>query len=238
MKFAIANDHRKFFQKNGWIEFNDFVSPDQMIVMNEEIDRVLADRLEVSPEKLKTVPSEQLFLKGHDLWRESPKLSKCTLLPRFAEIATELIEKKPLRLGYDQLFPPLDSINNFQPSLYSAFLNQEAPLESICCLTGLACGLIFALGESSSVEEDKVKEEANAVFPRTKGHAVFFLPSLTIRWDAIPLEPGQRYYLIVYTYQLSRYSLQPADPHTHWLKQLGYVFNDKLKDRLHPIVYR
>ena len=239
MKFAINNEHRKFFQKNGWVEFKDFVSSDQIVAMNQEIDHVLADRLGVTPEKLKTVLSDEAFSKGHDLWRGSPLLSKYTLLPRFAEIATELLEKKPLRLGYDQLFPPLELTQRFHPSVYSAFLNQEASLESTCCLTGVACGLIFTLGEEPPpAEESKSNGEAATIFSRSKGHAVFFLPSLTIQWNAISIAPQQRYYLIVYTHRLSLYTLQPADPHTHWLKQLGYVFNEKLRDRLHPIVYR
>ncbi|QLH36192.1 MAG: hypothetical protein HWD61_08680 [Parachlamydiaceae bacterium] len=34
------------------------------------------------------------------------------------------------------------------------------------------------------------------------------------------------------------YILNENDPHTHTLKHLGYVFGDKLSDKLNPIVYR
>jgi hypothetical protein len=238
MKFAIANEHRKFFQKNGWIEFDDLLSADQLAIMNREIDQVLATRLDTSPGNLKTFSSEQIFLKGHDLWRSSPSLSQCTLFPRFGEIATELIEKKPLRIGYDQLYPPSNTISTLPASTYDSFLSRESSLDSMCCLTDVACGLIFALGESPSVVDGSDVAEAKSIFPGTQGHAVFFLPSLNIQWDAIGSSPQQRYYLIVYTRLSSRYVLQPADPHTHALKQLGYIFNDKLNDRHHPIVYR
>ena len=69
------------------------------------VDQVLSERLKTSQAQLRFISPEMLFLQGRDLWRSSPSLHKLAAQVRFAEIASELIEKKPLRLGYDQLIP-------------------------------------------------------------------------------------------------------------------------------------
>ncbi len=50
MKFAITKDHRNFFQKHGWIEFEGLLSDDQLKTANQAIDQALAARLSVTPE--------------------------------------------------------------------------------------------------------------------------------------------------------------------------------------------
>jgi len=48
----------------------------------------------------------------------------------------------------------------------------------------------------------------------------------------------QRYLMLVYTHPTAIYYLEEKDPKTHHLKSLGYVFGDRLNDKLNPIVYR
>lgn len=241
MKFAIAKEHKDFFQKQGWIEFEDLISNDQLALANEAIDQALAERLNISTGRLRLLPSEQLYLHGRDLWRSHPQLRKLVTQIRFAEIASELIEKKPLRLGYDQLFPARyqTPFSETASQVYSHFLEQTAALEAVSCLQGVNCGLILALGgkKEDSVESNSSVEGID-IFPSQPGRVIFFQSHVPIQWKNLYVHAGQRFYMVVYTQASAHYQLQPQDPHTHALKRLGYIFNDKLNDRLNPIVYR
>lgn len=247
MKFSTAKEHRDFFQKYGWIEFEGLVSNDQLSLTNQAIDQVLAERLNVFPERLQTLSSEKFYLQGHDLWRSNPFLQKLVVQTRFAEIAAELIEKKNLRLGYDQFFPAHQQILFSQETqVYSHFLEKTTSLQAVSCLQGVACGLILSLGgkeEASSQEAKAAEGETKAgegidIFPSQPGNIIFFQPRVLIKWNHLYHYLGQKFYLIVYTLASAYYQLEPQDPHTHALKRLGYVFNDKLNDKLNPIIYR
>lgn len=247
MKFSTAKEHRDFFQKQGWIEFEGLISNDQLNLANEAIDQVLSERLNVSTERLRTLSSEKFYLQGRDLWRSNPLLQKLVTQTRFAEIAAELIEKKPLRLGYDQFFPARHQISSSKDTsqIYSQFLEQTAiPIQLVSCLQGVACGLIISLGGKEDIEVEKegltetVASEGIDIFPNQPGNMIFFQPNVPIKWEHLYRHLGQKFYLIVYTVNTAHYQLEPRDPHTHALKRLGYVFNDKLSDKLNPIIYR
>ncbi len=243
MKFAITKEHRDFFQKQGWIEFEDFLPSNQLRLVNQAIDQALAERLNIPIEQLHHLSSDVFYLQGRDIWRSNEGLRKFVTQPRFAEIASELIERKPLRLGYDQLFPARYpstlSPQVHSHSIYSRFIGQTINLEDVSCLRGIICGLMLSLGpEKEGSEEDVRSEEGMDIFPSLPGHAIFFQPTSLINWKNLYLHSGQRFYLIVYTQALAHYYLQPQDPHAHAFKRLGYVLNDKLIDKLNPIVYR
>ena len=240
MKFAITKEQRDFFQKQGWIEFEELISSDQLVLSNHTINKILADRLHKPLEKLGQLTSEQVFLQGRDLWRSNPSLFQLTKL-RFAEIASELIDKKPLRLGYDQFFPSPDQAQPAKgtPHAYSHFIGNTASLEAVSCLQGIVCALMLALGpENNPSSGEATAAEGINVFSATPGNAIFFLPHFPVNWGNLHAYPSQRFYLIVYTQAMAYYQLQPKDPHTHSLKHLGYIFNDQLNDKLNPIVYR
>lgn len=241
MKFSTAKEHRDFFQKHGWIEFEGLVSNDQLTAANQAMDEVLAERLHVTSDRLRLQPSEKLFLQGRDLWRSNPLLQKLATQIRFAEIVAELIEKKPLRLGYDQFLPARQAIPLAEgdSNIYSRFLERTAPLQAVSCLQGVACGLMISLGgKEQEAPSEKSETDGIDIFPNQPGNVIFFQPKTPIHWGHLYEHAGQRFYLIVYTFAQAHYHLEPQDPHTHALKRLGYVFNDKLTDRLNPIVYR
>lgn len=236
MKLSTAKEHRDFFQKNGWIEFDEFISQERLEQSHKALEQVLADRLKASPETLRLMPSEKLFLQGRDVWRSHPILHKLATHVRFAEIASELIGKKPLRLGYDQfLFSPIEG-NHVNGSRF--FLATPASLEMVSCIKEVECGLICALDDVKRNEDEEVITEGADIFPRKRGNAIYFKPDLMVNWRRLDAHLGQAFYMVVYTSAVSFYILQPQDLHTHSLKRLGYFFNDRLNDKLHPIVFR
>lgn len=246
MKFATSKEHRDFFLKNGWIEFEDLISNQQLTSMNQAIDQVSLERLKSHSKKKPPLTAENAFLQGRDLWRSNPELHKVVTHIRFAEIAAELIGKKPLRLGCDQFLPtPIARTFSSEVSpYYSIFLHRHAALEKILCLQGVAAGLIFALSDrhDEPVIEEKtdnaISEEGIDIFPSRAANAIYFQPNVCVDWSRIYTHSGQRFYLIVYTNSSSYYMLQRDDPHTHTLKKLGYVFNDPLIDKYNPIICR
>jgi hypothetical protein len=240
MRFTTAKEHRDFFQKHGWIEFEGLISDEQLILINQAIERSLADQLHVPLDRLNALSSEKLFLEGRDLWRSDQILRKIATQARFSEIASELVEKRPLRLGYDEFFPAFN-MNQYaggSKQLYSRFLDQTACLEDISCLKELACGLMLSLGGGQNISAEELPSNGIDVFPKESGRVIFFMPNVQVNWRQLNAHPEQRFYMIVYTEMFAYYRLEPKDPHTHALKRLGYIFNDKLSDKLHPIVYR
>ncbi|MBA2368126.1 MAG: hypothetical protein H0V82_03775 [Candidatus Protochlamydia sp.] len=245
MKFAIAKEHRDFFHKKGMIEFEEFLASDQLALFNQCVDEALSNRLGKQQENLKLQLSEALYLEGRDLWRSNKQLHKLVTQPRFAEIASELIEKKPLRLGYTQFFP-----SNFEvqfdrdyKGIYRHFIQQTIDLQSVSCLENVACGLMICLGKPGQAKleagvKENEEEKGIDIFPWQPGQVVYFQPEVPVDWQKLSRHSGFRFFLIVYTETYSHYLLKPEDPHTHFLKHQGYIFNDKLVDRLHPIVYR
>ena len=53
MRFAVKLEHRDFFSKNRYIECEDLLSLEQLALLQQEIDKTLAIRLQTTPDKLK-----------------------------------------------------------------------------------------------------------------------------------------------------------------------------------------
>lgn len=235
MKFAVASEHRDFYHKNQLIEFNDLLTPEHLAELNKQINEYLATKLGIPAYKVKNASPEAQFSAGRDLWRVNDPLKRMILSPKLAEIGSELIEKKPLRIGYDQLFPEAKPI--FDPYAvkdnYSNFVQKHRSLHEVSCLRDIACGLMLCLSGP-----EQMKSETQSIFSQTPGSGVYFDPELSVDFNEIEEYGNHRYLLIVYCLQSAVYALNQDDPHTHALKHLGYVFNDRLNDKLNPIIFR
>ena len=85
MRFATSFEHRDFFSKNGYIEFEGLITLDECALL-----------LSKEP--------------GRDLWRKDVLVKRISLRPQFGEIASVLSHKKTLRIGFDQLLDPKNPI--------------------------------------------------------------------------------------------------------------------------------
>lgn len=242
MKFALNKEIKDFFNKNGWINFDDFVPVTKLKNINNKIDECLAQRLQIPTYKLSQIHAEILYNNGHDLWRDDPELKQFISQKSFAEIASELIEQKPLRLGYDQLLPSFESdsylyLHDKDKKIYEPFIFQNATLEEISSFDNILIGALISLNERNVLIETGDKEGKD-IFPIENGQVTFFKPDTLVDWSCISRHSPQRFYLIVYTASHTSYIVKPKDPQGHYLKHLGYIINDKLNDKLHPIIYR
>ena len=229
MKFSILKEHVEFFQKNGWVEFESCLSAHQVDSFNAAIDRALASRALAEHRTLSRLSTDENFAYGRDLWRADPELSRWTCHRKWGEIVFELLKKKPLRLGFDQLITMSSGSKLSAYSMSSKFLEQMTPLENITPIQGLVCGLILSLNQT---------EREGAFPPPALGSGIFFTPQTVLPLHLWKGETGCRFYLIAYTDSISYYQPQVGDLAADKLKQLGYIIQDKLIDKFHPIIYR
>jgi hypothetical protein len=174
---------------------------------------------------------EKIFITGRDLWRSHEAIRKVVTQKRLAQIASELTEQKPVRLGFDELFSDPGSIK-MQDS-YHQLLEKKMKLSDITSLQGTICGLMLCL-QGSGVQPCEVP----TAFSTTAGNGIFLSPDFVIDFQELYERQGYLYILIVYCQSSTVYIHQSLDPHAHALKALGYTYGDKLKDKLNPILIR
>lgn len=83
-RLKVAPEHKKFFQRNGYITFEELVSSIEM--------QTLLDQIQKRRSELPGFHQENLF-------RSLPNL--LSIAGKTAEVAAQLIERKPLRIAYD-----------------------------------------------------------------------------------------------------------------------------------------
>jgi hypothetical protein len=223
MKFALAKEHRDYFESHQYLELEGLLSPAQLSDTLVAVDAVLLAR-----------PQEKQV--GRDLWRDNTVLQRLVRHEKFVAMAAELTHQRMLRLVYDHhlVVPIRNPLFSFDPFEEARFIADKETLSSGSCIQGLVCGLLLCIdGEAQPSEEGVVD-----FFPRKPGHGVFFSAQVPIDLSLLERHSGQRFLLITYAQRNSVYVFREKDPHVHLLKDLGYSFGDRLVDRLHPIVYR
>ncbi|MBA2726971.1 MAG: hypothetical protein H0U49_02215 [Parachlamydiaceae bacterium] len=236
MKFAITADQRQYFHQHQLLELEGLLSGSQIKHLTSAIEASVFKKKDTPGVKYINLPVDELFMAGYDVWRTDPAIAKIVTDVKYAEIAGELTHSRILRLGYDQWFPanPVEPRKKSADSLYYKMLSKTASLRNVCCLQGVRCGIMLCLSDSNIASDTPYE----GVFSHTAGNGVFIAPERGIDFTTLLNRPGQQFLLIVYTEKTTLYTMQEGDPHVHELKRLGYVFGDRLNDRLNPIIYR
>lgn len=227
MKFTITSEHGRFFQENGYIELTDLFSVSQLKRLNEDIQQALVNRLRLPTHfSLEKTQESVVFENGRDLWRNSPSIKKLFSTPSLTEVASELCQKRPLRIGYDQFFPK--EKNRFVGDVPQKYgFASPRTLNEVSSIQGTMIGLLVAL-------EDAIDKEADTIFPKTAGHGLFISMDHPLNFDQ--LDKQANYFLFSYAAQLSVYIANAQDPLGHVLHNWGYTYHDTLSDKLNPIV--
>jgi hypothetical protein len=223
MRFAITADHREFFSKNHYIEFEEIISLEQIATLKNQAERTLATRLHISIEKLSKKPAPEIYQAGYDLWRDNEAIKKITHKHAFAALAAELMQVIPLRYAFDQYF----AMTHCTVSPYDV----PSSLQEISCLNPLAGALLLPL-------QDLTSPPSFFPMPLKCGNALFVSPTFALPWPQLFSTPGLCFMLIVFSAERTFFRPDSHDPHAVSLKKLGYAYNDALNDRLHPIVLR
>ena len=213
MKFAIEAPHREYFHNNGAIEFDGLIG--------EPLLQELKNSVPQHTSSLRSNKSGGAE-KERDLWRKIAPFKKLVYLKTLAEIAAELNEKKILRLGYDQVLT--HAYPYPQKGTYS--------LAESSSIQGVVCGLLICL------RAPLPGTVPSKLFSIKAGNGIFFLPSTPLDFAELIDRPQGEYVLIVYAESNAVYIYQEIDPLTHVFKTLGYVYGDKLSDKLNPKVLK
>lgn len=222
MKYTVFEKQWEYFRNEHFIEFENILSKEELARLIGEIESVLCERLKVEKPLVYRQHPAKLFEVGRDMWRANSAVKKIAVLRRFAEIAVQLIDVKPLRLGYDQLLVKSQLQSPALPggNPCPGFLQTAASLKEISCIQGIACGWLLCLSGETS------------------GNAVFFHSEAFLDFPRLADLEHHAHYLVVYTRVKSVYILNRRDPNVRSLMKLGYNFGDRLIEEKNPIIFR
>lgn len=224
MRFAITADHREFFKKNNYIEFENILSADQIGSLKKNAEETIAKRLNIPVSKLKDKTAPEIYQAGYDLWRDNGEIKKITQKQTFGTVASELFQALPLRYAFDQYF------SMFRCTAGSPY-DVSSSLQEISCLNPLAGALILPLQDLSS-------PPTFFPMPFKAGSGLFISPTFSLPWPQLFSTCGLNFFLIAYAMEKTMFRAGSHDPHAASLKKLGYAFNEFLNDSIHPIVLR
>lgn len=214
MKFSISSEQRDYFTKHRFIPFTHLLNEGELLELNQAIDSLIAN------------PPKNFQLR--DLWRNSAVVKKIVSSKRLLQLAFELIQKKPLRLAFDQLI--LEAAKS-KKSIVPQILDQGS-FQETSCINNLQGLFILCL------RNNDVKLGEDHPFDFSAGDGVFITPDIAFPFDTLTPSPNKRFLIVAYGNNYSQYLFEERDPYCHYLKNLGYVFGDKLNDRLHPLLLR
>jgi len=230
MKYGIANEHKDFFDRHRAIEFDAILSPDECIQIVNAIRCTLSEKLAVEQANIFEQNPLNLYEAGRDLWRQSVAIKHMISQRSFAQLAFQLLKKKPLRIAYDQYFPSLK--RGMKRGKYADFLRNRSSLKEISSLQGIVCGLFFFL-HSCPVESAET-----ICFPHQRGSLVILHPEAKIEWPLLLDSDSEGYYLVVYGGAKTFYIRNCADPLAGFLVPQGYSSGDRLIDEKNPVILR
>lgn len=214
MKFSLSDSFRNFFLKNGTLELEEILSL-------EEADLLL----DLITQKTTTSAYGELAAAGRDLWRSNSEIKKALIKSRIGEIAAFLYKKRPIRLGFTQTIIP--KLKNTFP------FSTNHSLSEISSIDPILGGVFLCLGNSQEMQSQELPDFKN----QTKGSAIFFSAKYPIPFEDLILQQGLQGMLICFAPVKIRYTLQPLDKFTHFLKKSGYTFGDLIEEKDAPFLY-
>jgi hypothetical protein len=226
MKFTLAPEQHSFFKKKKLIEFEEIWSADELHLLKNRSEELLAKRLNVEPEKLARASNLDLYRAGRDLWKEEDKFRKALFPKKLLQAARELYQTETLRLGFSQhLFAGLDR--------KSPLGDVARTLKESVSFSEILGSALLSLNQGTAAADQSAKF---CPFPEKEGNLIFLSPDLVFSTELLFSDPGQHHILFLFSPLKTLYLFQEKDPLTHLLKKSGYAFGDSLKDETHPVL--
>lgn len=208
MKYLTTIQQQNTFKNQGYLELEALFSLEEVETLKRLLDVALASHLGISSKEIPFTSLENRFISGYELQRDHPPLNKAMKFSKLGQIVSGLFKEKCLFAAFTQYYP---------------FLPSPSSLINIGSLTEIVGGVLIGFSPSTL-----------DLCPKHPGNAVFFQSDILLpfpQWD-FPL------LLIAFASANARYFFQGNDPHTHFLKKLGYAFGDKLTQETHPLIFR
>lgn len=180
MKYLISAGHRKFYEENGTIEFEEFLNEKALHEWNEEV----------------SLQKEPLL----DRWRYSNKLKKLETQRRFVEVARQLTDERLFVLACDYLFDAplhlqeatLDQLFPFQGLIcgFIICLSGEAPLENPASFLPLQAGSALFVGAKKPLDFSSLAEGNRRYLLIALGQATTLFTKKETPYESIFLRQG------------------------------------------------
>jgi hypothetical protein len=233
MRPAITREHQQFFAQQGWIAFEEVLSPDRTAQTLQTLLGAEAARLDTTPLRLGERPPIDLYQAGSDLWRANPEVRAIASDMGWAKCLGELLDVRLLRLAADQLW--IWRPGRWSPQ-FVPFAEASLPwvsLSQIVSCDGLLAGIFFSL-EGGSPESVKPQLPLNPLGPT--GGAVVVRADLPLSLQMFQGLSKTAYCVMVAGKQC-QYRPAPLDPAPHRMKSMGYIPGQPLKERSHPLLW-
>jgi hypothetical protein len=208
MKLSVSSQQHEYFQAQHLIVFEGVLTSEEISELEANIDKALAVKLKRTVDQVWREPADKIFLAGLNLWQSSIPIRKLITSTRLSSVASQLLNQKPMRMGYDLYIKPGNA----------HFLEPLRPFNEICCIQGLLGGILICL------EGQKA------------GNMAVFGPELQI--DASKIFDGNPFLLVTYAHPMSLFIRRVSDPMYLVLQEIGYGYGDRLSDALSPIIYK
>lgn len=225
MQFTITGEHRYYLEKHRYIELQQILSDLKLEELKRALKAAMRSRL---GDNWKLERTETLFVEGHDLHCTNDNLQRILSQRTWVSAFSELLDCRPMRLGFDQYLPPSLSKAPSANEPYRDFLSHNYSIDEASCIKGIAGALLICLEPPTS----------ETTLPKNPGDATLFLPNFSIPFSDLTKPGAGTYLLVTYADAISLYVPNKNDPHIHTLKRWGYGFGDKLKEPHYPIIYR
>ncbi|WP_176706191.1 phytanoyl-CoA dioxygenase family protein [Paenibacillus hemerocallicola] len=99
--FEVPQDKIDFYRENGFVQFDDVVTPEELEELREAVGDVMAADSERSTGQSPNGAYYKVLNQKVNAWRDSAAVAKFTLHSRFAEIARRLSGADGIRLFHD-----------------------------------------------------------------------------------------------------------------------------------------
>ncbi len=135
-------------------------------------------------------------------------------------LALELTRKSTLKYGLDLLITEKMTEKEPEPIYFRQMFSY----------TGIALGLFINL---SSFEKEETEQ---SLFPSKPQSGIFFKPNSQV--DFSKLQNNEKYLLMIFCFEDSRYKDNPFDPFTREVIQEKKSFGDKISEAFHPLIHK
>jgi hypothetical protein len=267
MRYAIALDYRKFFNETGLFLVEElFPEPlcaqilaSAKLVVKKRVPSAMDNRR--IGDKLGRKEEMNIRL-SRDIWRDDLSLRRILLQPQFCQLVQDLFGISKTKLAFDHLFSADDFLSDGKER--SVQSNLACSFAEGSSIQGVIGGMIICLSApkvaNNLVELNQSRESADPitadenrklvierddegrpihqfVLPQKVGSALYFKSSLPVDIEAQVTQAGGNYLLVAYGFDPLIYIHNSKDVANHYLKELGYVFGDRLKESTHPLLH-
>lgn len=216
MRFKITGEHRKVFEQQGFIAFENVLPKTLVEEAAVGVDTVLGARLK---KLVDGASPDELFKVGRDVWRQDEVASRLVQNRAMAQVGADLFKESRLLLAFDQ---------SLRTTADVGIRMEPQTLAEMSCIQPLAGAVVVRLKGSAM---------PSSILPAAPTDVVFISPHYPIPWPLFFQESHHSFILIAYAPPKAQYLLEKRDLHTHELKKLGCAFGDRIRPPVNPIVF-